>query len=85
MAFIIADQALRDAIAGLKEKVEVRAASGDLLGWFTPLQVQVEEDLLYQYADEVIDPEEIQRRLAEPSKGFTIEQVMEHLKSLEKS
>jgi hypothetical protein len=71
MAVIIADQALREAIAGLKVKVEVRDASGDLLGWFTPRQV--EEDILYQYADEVFDPEETRRRLAEPSKGFTFE------------
>jgi len=83
MTVIIADQELQDALAGLKEKTEVRDASGNLLGYFTPRQV--EEELLYQYAEETFDPDEIQRQLSTQTSGFTIEQVMEHLSSLEKS
>jgi hypothetical protein len=82
MTAITANQALQEALAGLKEKTEVRDASGNLLGYFTPRQV--EEQLLYRYAEETFDPEEIQRLLSEQTKGFTIEEVMEHLSSLEK-
>ena len=82
MTVITANQEMQDALAGLTEKTEVRDASGNLLGYFTPRQV--EEELLYRYADRVIDPEEIRRRSAAQAKGFTIEQVMAHLKSLEK-
>ncbi len=83
MTVITANQELQDALAGLREKTEVRDGSGNLLGYFIPRQAE-EEELLYRYADRVIDPEEIRRRSAAQAKGFTIEQVMAHLKSLEK-
>jgi hypothetical protein len=82
MTVITANQELQHALAGLREKTEVRDASGNLLGYFTPRQV--EEELLYRYAEETFDPDEIRRRSAAKSKGFTIEEVMAHLKSLEK-
>ena len=82
MTTITANRELQDTLAGLKEKTEVRDSSGNILGYFTPREL--EEELLYRYADRVIDPEEIRRRSAAQSKGFTIEQVMAHLKSLEK-
>jgi putative ubiquitin-RnfH superfamily antitoxin RatB of RatAB toxin-antitoxin module len=82
MTIVTADEAMQAALAGLKEKVEVRDATGNILGYFTPREL--EEELLYRYADRVIDPEEIRRRSAAQAKGFTIEQVMAHLKSLEK-
>jgi hypothetical protein len=83
MTIVTADPAMLAAFAGLKERVEVRDANGNILGYFTPREL--EEELLYQNADKVMDPEEIRRRLAEPSRGFSIEQVMDYLKSLEKS
>jgi hypothetical protein len=82
MTVITVNRELQDALADLKEKTEVRDTSGNLLGYFTPREL--EEERLYQYADRVIDPEEIRRRSAAQAKGFTIEQVMAHLKSLEK-
>jgi len=83
MTPITASRELQDALAGVKEKTEVRDTSGNLLGYFMPRQV--EEELLYQYAEENFDPDEIQRLLSTQKDGFTIEQVMEHLRSLEKS
>jgi hypothetical protein len=81
MTVITANQELQHALAGLREKTEVRDASGNLLGYFTPRQV--EEELLYRYAEETFDPDEIRRLLSTQTSGFRIEQVMEHLRSLE--
>jgi hypothetical protein len=71
MTTITTNRELRDALAELKEKTEVRDASGNLLGYFTPRQV--EEELLYRYAEENFDPDEIRQLLSSQTIGFTIE------------
>jgi sulfur carrier protein ThiS len=40
------------------------------------------EDALYRKAAALFDPEEIRRRKASCEEGYTIEQVLQHLKSL---
>jgi hypothetical protein len=82
MTIVTADATLRTMLANLKDKAEFRDTAGNVLGYFTPRQL--EEELLYQRAAEVFDPEQIRRQLDEQKTGCTIEQVMAHLSSLER-
>ena len=82
MSVVTADRSLQNLFATLKEKTEVRDDSGNLLGFLTPTEVELE--LLYQHAEAVFDPDETERLLQEQTEGYSIEQVMAHLQSLEK-
>lgn len=81
MNIVTADSALQSLFHGLTEKAEVRDDAGNLLGYLTPRQV--EEELLYQHAEKVFDPAVIERQLEAQQTGYTIEQVMSHLRTLE--
>ena len=82
MTVVIADESLHNKLANITEMVEVHDAVGNLLGFFSPRQW--EEELLYQHARRVFDLDEIRRRATEEMEGFSIEQVMQHIQSLEK-
>jgi hypothetical protein len=82
MTVVTADPSLQAVLASLRDQAEIRDMAGNLLGYFTPRQL--EEELLYQRAEEVFNPEEVERQLKEQQTGSTLEQVMSHLHSLEK-
>jgi hypothetical protein len=83
MNVVTADASLQAVLATLRDRAEVRDVAGNLLGYFTPRQL--EEELLYQRAEELFNPKEVERQLQEQQAGSTLEQVMSHLQSLEKS
>ena len=83
MTVVITDEALQKELENLTEKVRIHDKAGNFLGYFSPRQR--EEELLYQHADRTIDPEEIRRLLKEEKEGFSFEQVMQHIRSLENS
>ena len=67
------------------EPVEVRDPTGKVLGHFIP-SVSIEELSRYDAVKKLFDPAEVKRRKeAEHGCGYTVEQVVEHLKSLETS
>jgi hypothetical protein len=79
MTVVTADPSLQAVLAKLRDQAEVRDTAGNLLGYFTPRHV--EEELLYQRAEEVFKPEEVERQLQEQQTGSTLEQVMNHFHS----
>jgi hypothetical protein len=85
MSYLTIDDAFCDHLRGVLETVELRDASGKLVGHFTP-SISVEELALYEKAKRLFDPAEIKRRKeTEHGRGYTTEQVVEYLKSLETS
>jgi hypothetical protein len=64
------------------ELAEIRDASGAVVGFFTP----VEMEKARQYADLAakVDPAEIQRRKSAHGPKHSTEQVIDHLNSLER-
>ena len=66
-----------------QELAEIRDASGKVIGFFAP----VATDHAHLYADVAAhcDPAEIKRRKEETQPGHTTAEVLEHLRSLEKS
>jgi hypothetical protein len=81
MTSITASNTLITELGDLKHWTEIRKPDGAVLGYFAPADKST--DALYQEAREQIDPAEIQRRKRAPDKGFSIEEVLAHLRSLE--
>ncbi len=84
MSTITVEQGLLPLLRQLNEVTEVRDSKGQLLGYFTP--ATQEHARLYAKAFAMLDSEELKRRKQRNAghPGFTIEQVMQHLQSLEK-
>jgi len=83
MVILTADGPLQNLLQGVKEPAEVRDKTGKVLGHFTPV-LTPEEAAWYEKAKKLFDLEEAERVLeTEKDDGFTFEQVMQHLKSLE--
>jgi len=83
MVILTADGPLQNLLHGVKEPAEVRDKSGKVLGHYTPV-LTPEEAAWYEKMKKLFDLEEADRVLqTEKDKGFTFEEVMEHLKSLE--
>jgi hypothetical protein len=83
MNIVTAHGPVQEWLSRIVEPAEVRDSSGNLLGYFTP-RTQSEAQL-YARAAELFDPVEMRHRKETEKEGYTIEQVMEHLKSLETS
>jgi hypothetical protein len=81
MTVITTDAALQAVLAGLKDRAEIRDAAGNVLGYFTPRQV--EEERLYRRAEELFKPGEVQRDLAEQRQGCSLDELMSRLRSQE--
>ena len=79
MSILTADPALQAYLRPLKEPTEIRAANGRLLGYCTPAGHTEAAPRLR----DLFDPAELQRRKTLRQKGYTIEEVHAHLKSLE--
>lgn len=85
MSYLTIDEKFCDHLRGILETVELRDTCGKLLGHFTP-SLSDEESALYEEAKRLFDPAEIKRRKeTEHGRGYTTEQVLEHLKTLETS
>ena len=83
MTVLTVNEALQVLLTGANGPAEIRDMSGQLLGYFTP--PGREEDLLYQQAEKLFDPVEFVRlKREEHGKGLSFDQVIAHLKSLEK-
>ncbi|MGE3809308.1 MAG: hypothetical protein AB7K24_31980 [Gemmataceae bacterium] len=81
MITITAPKELEQLLKDLDEVAEVRAASGKVLGYITP--ASVEERTLYAEAKKLFGPNEELLRREKEEGGYTVEQVLQHLKSLE--
>lgn len=83
MNYLTIDPEFCDHLRGVLETVELRDASGKVLGHFTPL-VSAEELALYEQAEVLFDPVEVERRLKEQAgKGVSLAEIMQRLRSLE--
>src|SRR5262245_52867559 len=83
MNYLTADESMCDHLRGVLEPVEIRDATGKVLGVFTP-HVPGEVLARYEKARKLFDPAEAERRLAEQKgQGAPFEQVMRRLEALE--
>lgn len=83
MTVVTVTQEIKAVFDQLKEVTELYDKDGNFLGLFTPYQLAQNE--MVERAGEEFDLEQAERQLATRQKCFTTEQVLEHLKSLEKS
>ena len=83
MNVLTADQAVESLLSKLNEPTEIRDATGKVIGYFTPAPGR--EKQLYQEAATQFDPDEMKRRKKSVEKGYTTQEVLDHLKTLETS
>ncbi len=83
MTSLTADDHLLALLKPVKELAEIRDSSGNVIGFFAP--VAVEHAAHYVNAASKINPADIQRAKQEPGPGRTTADVLNHLKSLEKT
>jgi hypothetical protein len=83
MNYVAVDDSLQEQLSGVVETIEIRDASGKVLGHFTPM-LSPEEAEFYARAHEFFDPEELDRREQETKEGkvHTTEEVLQYLRSL---
>lgn len=81
MATLTADGNLQSALSQIKERTVIQGADGRLLGLFTPAGQHLTPLTLEAAA--LFDPDELERRKQSKERGYTIDEVMEHLRSLE--
>jgi hypothetical protein len=81
MNYLIADQALLERLAGVMEPAEIRDPEGNVLGRFTPVFAGEKEKK--ERAARYFDLAEAERVAASKCEGYSIEEVMQHLRSLE--
>ncbi len=83
MNYLTIDPEFCDHLRGILETVELRDASGKVLGHFTP-SISAEERALYEKAKTLFDPAEVERRLREGAgKGVPFAEVMRRIQSKE--
>jgi hypothetical protein len=79
MITLTANHQMQQFLASVKETAEIRDTKGKLLGHFTP-SLGISEVDARAIAAKLFDPEEMRRRARdEHGKGFTFDQVMEHV------
>jgi hypothetical protein len=81
MTILTASEAVQAFLTPIKEATEIRDEAGNLLGYFTPAGCA--EDRLYQHDIAQFDLEELKRRAASKERGYTTEEVLNHLRSME--
>ena len=64
MTTTTAHPAMQDAFRGITEKTEIVDATGNVIGYYTPREFEVE--LLYQQAEVTFDPERIRHQMQDP-------------------
>ena len=82
MTILTANDVVQAFLTPIKEATEIRDAGGNLLGYFTPASCA--EDPLYQQDITQFDLEELKRRAASKERGYTTEEVLNHLRSQER-
>ncbi len=83
MRYLTADESLEDLLRGVVEPVEIRDATGRVLGHYAPA-VSAEDTALYEKAKKLFDPAELERRKQTPrGEGYSFGEVLRHLDSLE--
>ena len=81
MTSITATDALLFELAPLAAPTEIRDASGNVLGCFTPDAERIRK--LYEQARAHFDPKELKRRKAANNPGYTLAEVFEHIRMAE--
>jgi hypothetical protein len=74
---------IRGLVGSVKERAEILNDDGTILGYFEP--VNSEEDLAYQKAALLFDPEEIQESLSSAGPWRTTAEVLERLNAVKES
>ena len=82
MSILTADSSMLAALGGLKDKTEVRDATGNILGYFTPRELELKA--IYEWAAKEFDSDEIQRRFREEKGlGSSLHDVMRRIQARE--
>lgn len=82
MSILTADATMQAALSGLKDKTEVRDADGNILGYFTPREVEIER--LRQLVAKKFDPQELRRRARdEKGQGKPLADILRRLEAEE--
>jgi hypothetical protein len=76
---IIMDENMQKKLSNTDQPAMICSPDGTVLGYFTPTQPQKKLNLQPQ-----ISEEEMARRMADTSPGYTTEEVFQYLKSLKK-
>lgn len=84
MTQLIASEAMLQQLRALTQPVDIVDAEGKVLGRYTPVTSSEKEEQ-YREAMTLFDPKELERLAQTKQPGYTIDQVMEHLRSLEKT
>jgi hypothetical protein len=84
MVILTADGPLQNLLQGVKEPAEVRDKNGKVLGHYTPV-VASNESALREKAKKLFDLEEAKRVAASEKEGYTTQEVIQYLQSLEKN
>jgi hypothetical protein len=83
MNAIAVNDALLAVLKGSPTLAEVRDTQGTIIGFFVP--VSVEHAAEYARAAAHFNPQELRRRREAPGKGYTTQEVLQYLESLEPS
>jgi hypothetical protein len=83
MITLTAEGPLQEMLGNVKEAAEIRDPSGKVLGLFTPV-LAGDETEAYARAETLFDADEMERLAQTEQGGYSIDEVMEHLRSLEK-
>ena len=82
MVNITADECLQASLGQLTDVAAIRDADGNMIGTYKPWAIAEQES--YEQAKQMFDPAELERQAQCKEKGYTIEEVMRHLESLER-
>jgi hypothetical protein len=83
MLRVTAEDAMQAALSQVKELAEICDSQGRILGYFAP--VCLEHAAAYAEGAAHFDPAEITSRKEQKQPGHSTKEVLEHLKSLEKT
>ncbi len=83
MVILTADGPLQSLLQGVKEPAEVRDRNGKVLGHYTPF-ICDEERVLNEKAKAIFDLEEAKRVAEAERQGYSFQEVLDYLHSLEK-
>jgi hypothetical protein len=81
MVQVQANEAMMSLLGSLKERAVVLDDKGSVVGYFIPAESPDEQLRRKAFAE--YDPEKARRRRESPDGGFTTEQVLVYLKSLD--
>ncbi|MFO0843704.1 MAG: hypothetical protein U0797_15120 [Gemmataceae bacterium] len=83
MGHIVADEAVRNALSGVAEPVEIRTKEGVILGYYTP--VDPKQAALHAKYSHIWDLEEVERIAATERGGVPLSEVWKEIRAQEKA